>query len=189
MIVWCSIIYFITTRSAPQTSFQCIYTPSAEISSHEFSPHLWVTMCATVRKRTRWKCCQGQKNGILPIGNFKRSIFLLFSCQCAPDLLLCFQQSRIKNNSQAKNTIKDRAQGFIKDDWWRRLKDWSCAVGRGAGGAGLAGVYPPHAAAVRLRRERHHQISAWHLHASLKVTVITAVARDMSPGRDPPPQE
>lgn len=32
-------------------------------------------MCATVRKRSRWKCCQGQKNGIFPIGNFKRSIF------------------------------------------------------------------------------------------------------------------
>lgn len=32
-------------------------------------------MCATVRKRTRWKCCQGQTNGIVPIGNFEWSIF------------------------------------------------------------------------------------------------------------------
>lgn len=41
-------------------------------------------------------------------------------------------------------------------------------------------------AAVRLRRERHHRISQWHLPASLKVTVITAVTRDMSPRGDPP---
>lgn len=30
----------------------------------------------------------------------------------------------------------------MKDDWRWRLKDWSCAVGRGEGGAGLTGVYP-----------------------------------------------
>lgn len=30
----------------------------------------------------------------------------------------------------------------MKDDWRWRLKDWSCAVGRGEGGAGPTGVYP-----------------------------------------------
>lgn len=134
-------------------------------------------MCATVRKGTRWKCCQGQKNGILPIGNFKRSIFSpFFKRQCALDLLLCFQQSRIKNNSRAKNTITQKAQGFMKDDWRWRLKDWSCAVGRGEGGAGLTGVYPQ----LLLLSDENSTIRSVS-----GICMRAAVARDASPGRDP----
>lgn len=111
------IAYFMSTSSSLQKSFQCIWThtPSAELSSHEF--HLIFSSQCVLQcvKEPDGNVAKVRKMGFYPQGTLNDPFFPpFFIRQCALDLLLCFQQSRIKNNSRAKNTITQNAQGFMR---------------------------------------------------------------------------
>lgn len=140
-------------------------------------------MCATVRKRSRWKCCRGQKNGILPLGNFKRSIIFPFlhTSMCSRFTIVFPAESNQKQFT-GKEYYHTESAGFYERRLAVEIERLVLRSGPRRGRRWADGRLP--AAAVALRKP-HRRTSEWHLHAHHKASVIAAVARDTSPGRDP----
>lgn len=143
-------------------------------------------MCATVRKSSRWKCYQGQKNVIFTQREPQTiHFFFFFHASVCSRFPVEYPAELHQKQYTSKEHCQTKGTEFYERWLVWRLKDWSCTAAHGRGGTLLTNVYRQHGAAVLLRWKLHAQIGEWHLHASLKVSVISAVTRDMRPRGDP----
>lgn len=123
-----------------------------------------------------------------PKGTFKQSLFLFFfffHMSTWSRFTIVVPTELNQKQYTSKKYYQTKSVGFYERWLAVGIERLVLRGGPRRGGTSLTNVFPWHGAAALLRWKLHDEISEWHLHASFKISVISAVTHDMSPGRDP----